>query len=186
MPRRRRIRPASALESLSPVWILSQILILQTAFYSVAAVLFLFTSLVLGSAFSLDLVFSWVPLQADNAAGWTLAMVWVCNCLTSATSITFLVGRSKYVVDFSLTIHFIHFLVTSLYSHSIPQSWLWWAVQFGSAIITITVASWACQHRELRPLTIGVGGAARARAAAGEQALGDHEMQPLKSGRAIP
>lgn len=82
MARRRRVRPASALESLSPLWILSQIILLQTAFYVVAAILFLFTTLVLGSKFSLDLVFSWVPLQADNAVGWTLAMVWVCNSLT--------------------------------------------------------------------------------------------------------
>ncbi|EPS40231.1 hypothetical protein H072_5953 [Dactylellina haptotyla CBS 200.50] len=184
MPRRRRVRPASALESLPPLWILSQILILQTAFYAVAAVLFLFTSLVLGSSFSLNLVFSWVPLQADNAAGWTLAMVWICNCLTNVTSITLLVGRAKYVLDFSLTIHLIHFLITSFYSRSIPRSWLWWAVLFGSSVITITAATWACQKRELQPLTIGVGG--RGRSTNNLEAGQDHEMQPLKSGRQLP
>ncbi|EGX46975.1 hypothetical protein TWF173_001628 [Orbilia oligospora] len=188
MARRRRVRPASALESLSPLWILSQIILLQAAFYVVAAILFLFTTLVLGSAFSLDLMFSWVPLQADNAVGWTLAMVWICNSLTNVISITLLIIRTKFVLDFALTIHFIHLIITSLYSHSLPSSWLWWAVQLGSSLITISLASWLCQKRELRPLNWGGGGAGRGRSrTVGNREAGQgHEMVPLKGDQEVP
>ncbi|KAF3915250.1 hypothetical protein ABW20_dc0110244 [Dactylellina cionopaga] len=187
MPRRRRVRPASALESLSPPWILTQIVILQTAFYAVAGVLFLFTSLVLGSAFSLDLVFSWIPLRADNAIGWTLALVWLCNSLTNVVAITLLVGRTKFVLDFSLTIHIIHLIITSLYSHSIPSSWLWWSVQLGSSIVTISLSTWTCQKREMQPLSWGGGRSTNNRSVVGtEQARGGHEMVPLKGDQEVP
>ncbi|KAK6497706.1 hypothetical protein TWF481_012109 [Arthrobotrys musiformis] len=187
MARRRRVRPASALESLSPLWILSQIILLQTAFYAVAAVLFLFTTLVLGSTFSLDLVFSWVPLQADNAVGWTLALVWICNCLTNVVSITLIVIRTKFVLDFALTVYFIHLMITSLYSHSLPSSWLWWVVQIGGSLITISLASWLCQKRELRPLNWG-GGTARGRSRGrnGREEGRGHEMVPLKGDQEVP
>ncbi|KAK6352788.1 hypothetical protein TWF696_004791 [Orbilia brochopaga] len=174
MPRRRRVRPASALESLSPLLILSQIVALQTAFYAVATILLLFTAVVLGVRFSLDWPFSWVPVTGENARGWTVALVWLANSMTSVIAITLLVGRTKLVLDFALTIHFIHLLITTLYSHSLPASWLWWAVQLGSAVITVSLATWLCRKRELQPLAFG--GRGRVAGGPGE----GHEMVPLK------
>ena len=69
-----------------------------------------------------------------------------------------IVARSKLVLDFSLTIHGIHFLVVSLYEHQLPTSWLWWGLQALSAGLMISVATWACQWRELRPMTFGLRG----------------------------
>ncbi|EWC47981.1 hypothetical protein DRE_02863 [Drechslerella stenobrocha 248] len=195
MARRRRIRPASALESLSPVLIISQIMALQTAFYTVATLLLLFTAVVIGARFSLDLPFSWGVVTAENAAGWTVGMVWLLNSLTSVIAITLFVGRTKLVLDFSLTIYFVHLLVTSLYSRSVPASWLWWAVQAASVVITVSLATWLCRKRELQPLSwgnrrgaargagggsvVGVGVGGGMVTTAGEQGAG-HEMVPLK------
>lgn len=71
-------------------------------------------------------------------------------------------ARSKLVLDFSLTLHFLHLVVVSLYDHGIPRSWLWWGLQATSAAVMIFVGTWACQWRELRPIPFGGnGGGAR-------------------------
>jgi hypothetical protein len=68
------------------------------------------------------------------------------------------VVRSKLVPDFALTVHFIHLVLTSLYSHSIPYSLFWWSVQGASAAIMTILGVWSCQWRELRPISFGFGG----------------------------
>ena len=73
----RRPRRPGALTQLSPLKILTQILLLQTAYYAGAVVLILFTVMVAGKAFSLDLVLSWQSLRGDTTVGWTLGLVWM-------------------------------------------------------------------------------------------------------------
>ena len=67
----------------------------------------------------------------------------------------FLISRSKLVPDFALTIHFLHFVATWVYSGSIPRNWLWWALQIVSAGMMTSLGVWSCQYRELRPIMFG-------------------------------
>lgn len=62
--------------------------------------------------------------------------------------------------DFVLTLHFIHLVLVSVYSHGLPENWLWWALQFSSAAFMGTLGVWACRWRELRPITFGGSAAA--------------------------
>lgn len=78
-PRRRRPPRAGALTELPPLKILSQIALLQVAFYVCATALILFTALVAGKAFSIDLVLSWQSLRGDTTVGWMLGFVWMLN-----------------------------------------------------------------------------------------------------------
>ncbi|KAG0647207.1 sys1 [Hyphodiscus hymeniophilus] len=161
MARRRRPPRPGALTELPPLKILSQIVLLQTIWYTVATALILFTALVAGRKFSLDLVLSWRTLRGDTTVGWMLGLVWLLNSfigtLISNRVITLLllITRSKLVPDFALTLHFIHLIITSLYSHSIPQNWLWWALQLASAGMMTSLGVWTCQYRELRPINFG-------------------------------
>ena len=66
-----------------------------------------------------------------------------------------LIARSKLVPDFALTIHFVHLVVTSLYAHAFPANWLWWGLQAASAALMTFLGIWACQWRELRPISFG-------------------------------
>jgi hypothetical protein len=77
MARRRRPPRAGALTDLSPLKILRQIVMLQASYYLCALVLILFTSLVAGQSFSVDLVLSWKSLRGDNTIGWTLGLCWM-------------------------------------------------------------------------------------------------------------
>lgn len=181
--RRRPPRPG-ALTELPPLKILTQILLLQTIFYISATILILFSALVAGKHFSLDLVLNWKSLRGDTTVGWMLGLVWLMNSLIGyasmlrgrfapwdailegdngiliwicdrVVSILLLVSRSKLVPDFALTLHFLHLLTVSLYSHSLPQNILWWLLQIASSALMISLGVWSCQYRELRPINFG-------------------------------
>lgn len=81
MARRRRPPRPGALADLSPKRILSQIILLQIAYYACAAVLIVFTAIVAGKEVSIDLLFSWRSLRGDTTVGWTLGLVWLLNSL---------------------------------------------------------------------------------------------------------
>ena len=81
MPRRSRPPRPGALADLSPTRILSQIVLLQLAYYGCAAILIIFTALVAGKEVTIDLLFSWRSLRGDTTVGWTLGLVWVLNSL---------------------------------------------------------------------------------------------------------
>lgn len=74
--------------------------------------------------------------------------------------ILLLIARSKLVLDFALTIHFIHLIVTSLYTREIPSNLFWWALQLCSAAVMTFIGVWACRWRELRPINFGAKAAA--------------------------
>lgn len=76
--------------------------------------------------------------------------------------ILLLIARSKLVLDFALTIHTLHLIVTSLYTHAIPNTLYWWFIQACSAAIMTGLGVWACQWRELRPMAFGGKGKDRA------------------------
>lgn len=79
MPRRRRPPRAGALSELQPVKIATQIATLQALFYAAALVLMLFTALVAGMPFTLDLVFGWDRVRGDTTRGWLLALIWILD-----------------------------------------------------------------------------------------------------------
>ncbi|CAG8977147.1 hypothetical protein HYALB_00003368 [Hymenoscyphus albidus] len=155
MARRRRPPRPGALTELPPLKILSQILLLQAIWYGVATGLILFTALVAGKHFSFDLVLSWRSLRGDTTVGWMLGLVWLLNSFIGVISMLVFISRSKLVPDFAITLHFIHLVVTSLYSHSIPRNLLWWVLQITSAGLMTSLGVWSCQYRELRPINFG-------------------------------
>ncbi|OAX79046.1 hypothetical protein ACJ72_06635 [Emergomyces africanus] len=155
MQRRRRPPRAGTLTDFPPLKILKKILILQVAYYSCATILILFTAVVAGTAFSPDLILSWRSLRGDTTIGWMLGLVWLLNSVVGVIFLLLWVSRSKLIPDFALTIHFIHLLITSFYTHSLPTNWLWWGLQIASSALMTFLGMWACQWRELQPIVFG-------------------------------
>ncbi|KAJ5943948.1 hypothetical protein N7516_004116 [Penicillium verrucosum] len=151
----RRRPPARSRTELPPLKIVRKILLLQLAYYACATVLILFTTVVYGAPFSLDLVFGWDSLRGDTTIGWMLGLVWMLNCIISVMFLLVFVSRSKLVPDFALTIHFLHLIATTLYTHSLPSNLLWWGLQFASAAMMTFLGMWVCQRRELEPIKFG-------------------------------
>ncbi|KAF2157728.1 hypothetical protein K461DRAFT_219281 [Myriangium duriaei CBS 260.36] len=155
MARRRRPARPGALADLAPRRIATQIVILQTLYYVCAAALIVFTTLVAGKPLSLDLLFSWEALRGDITTGWTLALCWMFDSLICVIFLLLFIARSKLVPDFALTIHFLHLLVVSFYTKSVPTRLFWWGLQAASAALMTFLGMWACQWRELKPIAFG-------------------------------
>ena len=81
MPRRRRPPRAGAVNDLDPLQIFKQICMLQAAYYFFASLLIVFTTLVAGKRFTLDLILSWQSLRGDTTVGWTLGLCWMLTSL---------------------------------------------------------------------------------------------------------
>lgn len=79
MPRRRKPPRPGALNDLPPLRIASQIAALQGLYYAGALVLMLFSALVAGTGFTLDLVFGWEAVRGDTTQGWLGAFLWVLD-----------------------------------------------------------------------------------------------------------
>ncbi|OJJ60996.1 hypothetical protein ASPSYDRAFT_42834 [Aspergillus sydowii CBS 593.65] len=188
MPPRRRPPPAGARTDLPPLKIIRKILVLQLAYYVTATALILFTTLVYGTAFSLDLVFGWDTLRGDTTLGWMLGLVWMLNSFLCVIFLLLLVSRSKLIPDFALTIHFLHLITTSLYTRAVPSNLLWWGLQCASAAFMVFLGIWACRWRELQPISfggIGTGQSSdRESAQAGESSNG-YEMVNMKGDNAV-
>ena len=189
MARRRRPPRPGALADLSPSRIIKQIALLQLCYYGVAIVLIVFTTFVAGRHPDTKAILDWRELRGDVTTGWTLALCWLLGSLItyvacydhlqptpgttadhahSVIPILLLIARSKLVPDFALTIHFIHLIVTSLYSHGVPNTLYWWFVQAASAALMVSLGMWACQWRELQPMAFGGKATSTAKASANE------------------
>ncbi|OIW26569.1 hypothetical protein CONLIGDRAFT_655957 [Coniochaeta ligniaria NRRL 30616] len=176
MARRRRPPRSGAISELPPLKILSQILALQTAYYTAALVLTLFTSLVAGTKFSLDLVFSWQAVRGDTTQGWVWGFLWVVDGgLFMSIAIVLLVARSKLVLDFALSLHAIHLVVVTLYTRQVPRNAAWWLAMAASSALGVALGVWGCRYRELRPITFGGGGGGGNNASKGQANGGNGE-----------
>ncbi|PFH62890.1 hypothetical protein XA68_11209 [Ophiocordyceps unilateralis] len=175
MARRRRPPRAGALSELQPMKIATQIAILQSVFYLAAFVLLLFTALVAGFPFRLDLLFGWDLVRGDTTRGWLLAFVWILDGgLVTAVGIVLFVARSKLVPDFALTVHLLHLVFTTLYSRALPAHSMWWLAMLASSAVAVTLGTWGCRYRELQPVFFG-------RAAAPRQRVDEEEeVAPLQ------
>ncbi|KAK3679094.1 hypothetical protein LTR37_021449 [Vermiconidia calcicola] len=165
MPRRRRPPRPGALADLSPLRIVVQIFALQAAYYAVALILIVFTTIVAGRHLNAGLILDWHNLRADVTTGWTLGLCWMLDSLITVIPILLLIARSKLVPDFALTIHLLNLIITSLYTRSLPTNVYWWGIQFCSAALMVALGMWACQWRELKPMAFGGSNKGKGRAA---------------------
>jgi len=103
--------------------------------------------------------------------------------MSSVVLLLLLINRSKLIPDFALSLHTIHLIFTTLYTGSIPQNTLWWGLQFTSTTIMMFLGIWACQRRELQPLSFGGGGN---NAAANDRAKGGARIERPKETPGLP
>ncbi|KAK0625218.1 integral membrane protein S linking to the trans Golgi network-domain-containing protein [Bombardia bombarda] len=178
MPRRRRPPRAGALTELPPLKLLAQIAALQGLYYAAALVLMCFTALVAGTGFSADLVFGWSAVRGDTTQGWLMGFIWVLDGgLLMSLAIILLIGRSKLVLDFSLSLHAIHLVVVTLYTGQLPFNTAWWLSMAAASAVSVALATWGCRYRELKPISFGGNGGGRANAAASRDDGGESGAQ---------
>lgn len=146
----RGLSSSLASNMLAPRQLLQQILVMQGIYYLIGFILILFTCIVSGDSFTMSMVFSWEPVRIDTTMGWTLFLLWLLDTFFSVLGLTVVVGRSKLALDFTLTLHGIHFMVCWCVAGKFPASKLWWGLQVVSVLLMLLLGTWSTQWRELR------------------------------------
>ncbi|KAG5360525.1 Protein SYS1 [Yarrowia sp. B02] len=137
-------------EQLTPLSLLKQILLLQTIYYTIIVILVGFSCWVSGDAFHLGLIFDWHSVHYDTTIGWTISMLWLIDTVFTVLAMTVIVGRSKLALDFTVTLHVINIVVSTLYTRALPTNGLWWLIQATSTVLMTILGTWTSQWRELR------------------------------------
>jgi hypothetical protein len=73
----------------------------------------------------------------------------------SGFAIVYIVGRYKQCLDFSVTIHFYHFLACWLYSHQHPNQFSWHVTQFLAIVIMTILSEHFSKKSELQNIPLG-------------------------------
>ncbi|WVQ93494.1 hypothetical protein IAU59_000568 [Kwoniella sp. CBS 9459] len=86
----------------------------------------------------------------DDKRGWVIGGVWLLAFAIDIVPLYYLIRRPTYILDFSLTLIFNHFILTTYYSASFPTSFFFWIVQVLGAVLMVVVAEQLCVKREMR------------------------------------
>lgn len=112
--------------------------------------------------------------------------------LLRSLAIVILIGRSKLVLDFALSLHAIHLVVVTLYTGKLPHHTAWWLSMAAASAVSIALATWGCRYRELRPISFGGrpaasspdgGGGENSNGSGGEAGADGDEEQGFTRGR---
>ena len=68
----------------------------------------------------------------------------------SIAPLYYLIRRPTHILDFSLTLNFIHLILTTYYAKSFPTSPFYWVIQALGALTMIVVGEQVCVKREMR------------------------------------
>lgn len=129
--------------------ILTQIILVQFAFYFNFLILWKSVSFLLGFS-PYDSIFDYTNFTFSDLKGLTNIFCWLINSVLTSFIISVIVGRSKLAWDFALTVHIINIVLSVIYNKSFPTHILWWLIQFISSLLIIFLGTYMSRFRELR------------------------------------
>lgn len=139
-------------ERFDPGLILSQIIILQAAFYVSFTGLLLCFDWVLGVNAPVSAqVFDYRALTLREFGGWVTTSAMLIADVPTAFTYALLVGRSKRCLDFACTLFIAHMFATALHS-GMPKSFSWWALNAASVLILVMVSEALCVRIEMQEI----------------------------------
>ena len=129
--------------------ILTQIILVQFAFYCNFLILWKSVSFLLGFS-PYDSIFDYTNFTFHDLKGLTNIVCWLINSVVTSFIISIIVGRSKLAWDFALTVHIINIILSVIYNKSFPTHISWWLIQFVSSLIIIFLGTYMSRLRELK------------------------------------
>ncbi|CAF4184561.1 unnamed protein product [Rotaria socialis] len=137
-----------------PWLIISQIIAVQAIYYFGFGLWILLITITFNRVPSLDYFFSYDTLQLSSWNGRFFSTVFLLNTFTGALAIFYLVGRYKQCLDFSITIHFYHFIACCIYNYQYPNIFSWYVVQFLSIVIMTILSERFSKKYELQNISL--------------------------------
>ncbi|XP_065177717.1 protein SYS1 homolog [Sycon ciliatum] len=138
-----------------PLLIISQIVFMQSQFYVLFCLyLLIFTGMAhiqptLTHVLSSKMLVTWHQ-------GWPIILSYSLSALSGAISLRYAVRRSKNCMDFTVTMFFMHALLSCV-TRGFPFAWQWWVVTSVSATVMVVLGEWLCMRMEMADIPV-VGG----------------------------
>lgn len=140
-----------------PVLIISQIVTLVCEFYCVFGLWIYLMDIIGKFDASRDQIFTQTDLDLLEDSGRVNVIAFLLNSLTSALALWFVVQKSKLCLDFSMTVHFFHFLCCWIYNGHIPQTLPWWIINIISVALMTVIGEFLCMRSEMKAIPVGMG-----------------------------
>lgn len=159
-----------------PLLIISQIMVLQSAFYILVGLLALFFSNLFGSSYSLNLILSSESVATSNAA--------LCVFVVVVPFMTYIVvkvvQRSRKCLDFVSTTYILHVCMSWAYCGTFPSATRFWVVNVSSCTATIFLSEYFCFKKEMEDIPM-TGGATVGKLTASHSPLSSPGFSPQRS-----
>ena len=85
----------------------------------------------------------------DSARSSTLIFTWLLTIPLDILLLVYLVRRPTHMLDHALTLHTLHLVATTCYSHSLPKGLRWWLTMLVHAAVMVVWSEQLAIKREL-------------------------------------
>ncbi|XP_067934861.1 protein SYS1 homolog [Watersipora subatra] len=149
----------------SSVWdpslIISQILCVQASYYLSLGIWIVLLDLVvmteqIETQLSLGQIYNFDSFQLKNGIG--VLCAYMLNAITGGISLWYIVKRTKHCLDFTVTVHLIHFIVCCIYNSRMPSSVSWWITSIVVIVIMTVLGEFLCMRTEMKEIPLGTSG----------------------------
>ncbi|KAL3859497.1 hypothetical protein ACJMK2_009716 [Sinanodonta woodiana] len=141
-----------------PIHIVAQIVSMQCQYYVTLGFWVTVLDFIVGYDVSIDQLFSQAEKGVFSAGpGKVNTIAYALNCLTSAVGLWFIVQRTKQCLDFSFTVHLIHFFISWGFNGYIPHTASWWILNIIGVTLMTVLGEFLCMRTELKAIPIGLG-----------------------------
>ncbi|XP_014661887.1 PREDICTED: protein SYS1 homolog [Priapulus caudatus] len=141
-----------------PICIISQIIAMQCLFYTSLSIWIVMMNVIVHNNSSLDQIFSYRILRYNELNGRLLMIAFVLNSSTCALGLWYIVQRTKQCLDYSTTVHVVHFLLCWCYNYQMPNTVAWWLLNLVCLILMTVTGEFLCMRTELKAIPVYLGG----------------------------
>jgi hypothetical protein len=131
---------------------------MQCFYYAALGFLLLFLDILAAQPVTLNHILAYTTLRSDTAMGWMYMFTFLLTaCPCGALGLRLIVTRAKLCLDFTVTCHFFHLILSWLYQ-GFPTTATWWLCMLCSILIMSLGGEYLCMRKEMEPITISGGG----------------------------
>jgi len=141
-------------ETFNPRMIVTQIVVMQSAFYICFCGFVASADFIVAEPQSLSQLFSSQAYNWNTPGGQRLvASLWGTS-LVMVFALRMIVERAKKCLDFVATYHLFH-LVATCYASNFPSAFRWWAIHGIAVLIATLIGEYVCMMGETKAIKIG-------------------------------
>ncbi|KAK3085484.1 hypothetical protein FSP39_004106 [Pinctada imbricata] len=106
---------------------------------------------------SLEQIFSQTEYSLLNNLGRVNVIAFLLNSLTSAIALWYVVQRTKLCLDFAVTAHLVHLVISSIFNAHLPKTLAWWILNITSVALMTVLGEYLCMRTEMKAIPLSMG-----------------------------